>query len=53
VTDSVEVVQSQQSLAAAESDYINSLFSQNLAKINLWRVTGEAEQNVSGLLKGN
>jgi outer membrane protein TolC len=53
VTDSVEVVQSEESVAAAERDYIDSLFSQNLAKINMWRATGEAEQNISGLLKGN
>lgn len=53
VTDSVEVVQSEESLAAAERDYVSSLYSQNLAKISLWRAMGEAEQNISGLLKGN
>jgi outer membrane protein TolC len=53
VTDSVEVVQSEESLAAAENDYVSSLYSQNLAKISLLRATGEAEQNISGLLKGN
>lgn len=53
VTDSVEVVQSEETLAAAERDYVNSLFSQNLAKVNLWRAVGEAEKNISGLLKGN
>jgi outer membrane protein TolC len=53
VTDSVEVVQSEETLAAAERDYINSLYSQNLAKISLWRAIGEAEQHISGLLKGN
>jgi outer membrane protein TolC len=53
VTDSVEVVQSEEALAAAERDYVNSLYSQNLAKIGLLRATGEAEQNISALLKGN
>lgn len=53
VTDSVEVVQSEESLAAAERDYIDSLYSQNLAKISYLRAIGGAEQNISGLLKGN
>ncbi len=52
VTDSVEVVQSEESLAAAERDYIDSLYSQNVAKISLWRAACEAEQNISALLKG-
>ncbi len=53
VTDSVEVVQSEETLAGAERYYVNSLYSQNLAKVNLWRAVGEAEQNISGLLKGH
>jgi outer membrane protein TolC len=53
VTTSVEVVQSEESLAAAERDYINSLYSQNLALISLWRATSDIEQHISGLLKGN
>jgi outer membrane protein TolC len=53
VTDTVEVVQSEETLAAAERDYVNSLYSQNLAKVSLWRAVGEAEHNISGLLKGN
>lgn len=53
VTDSVEVVQSEETLAAAERDYIDSLYSQNVAKISLWRAAGEAEQNISALLKGH
>jgi outer membrane protein TolC len=53
VTTSVEVVQSEESLAAAERDYINSLYSQNLAVISLWRTTSDIEQHISGLLKGN
>jgi outer membrane protein TolC len=53
VTTSVEVVQSEESLADAERDYINSLYSQNLALISLWRATSDIEQHISGLLKGN
>ena len=52
VTDSVEVVQSEQSLAAADLDYVNSLYSQDLARIGLARATGDAEQDIPGLLKG-
>jgi outer membrane protein TolC len=53
VTDSVEVVQSEETLAAAERDYVNSLYSQDVARVSLWRASGEAEQNISGLLKGH
>jgi outer membrane protein TolC len=53
ITDSVEVVQSEESLAVAERDYIDSLYSQNLARISMWRAAGEAELNISELLKGN
>jgi outer membrane protein TolC len=50
VTTSVEVVQSQETLASAELDYINSLFSLNLGKISLARAMGHAETAVSTLL---
>ena len=50
VTTSVEVVQSQETLASAELDYINSLFSLNIGKINLARAMGHAETSVSTLL---
>ncbi len=52
VTDSVEVVQSEQTLAAADLDYVNSLYSQNVARIDLARATGDAEQDIPALLKG-
>ncbi len=52
VADSVEVVQSQESLAAAARDYVNSLYSHNVAKISLARAVGEAEQGVASFLKG-
>ncbi len=50
VTTSVEVVQSQETLASAELDYINTLFSLNLGKISLARAMGHAETSVSTLL---
>jgi len=40
VTDSVEVVQSEQSLASANDQYITSLYSHNLAKLALARALG-------------
>jgi outer membrane protein TolC len=40
VTDNVEVVQAQASLASADLDYINSVFAHNLAKLSLARATG-------------
>jgi outer membrane protein TolC len=53
VATSVEVVQSQESLAAADRDYVSSLYSHNLAKLSLARALGEAETSISQLLKGN
>ena len=51
MTTSVEVVQSQESLASAELDYINSLFSLNVARIKYARAIGQAEQTIPDLLK--
>ena len=42
VTDSVEVVQSEQSLASANNQYITSLYDHNLAKLSLARALGVA-----------
>ena len=53
VTNSVEVVQSQETVAAAERDYISTLFSLNLARIALAKATGQAEQFIPSMLKGN
>jgi len=50
--DSVEVAQSQDTLASAEQDYINGLYSLRLAEINLARAVGNAEQDVPKILKG-
>ncbi len=53
VTNSVEVVQSQETVAAAERDYISTLFSLNLARIAFAKATGQAEQFIPKMLKGN
>lgn len=50
VTDNVEVVQAQESLASADLDYINSVFAHNLAKLSLARATGQAAENLSRFL---
>jgi outer membrane protein TolC len=53
VTDSVEVVQSEQSLASANDQYITSLYSHNLAKLALARALGVARVNFSQYLGGH
>lgn len=50
VTDSVEVVQSQQSLASANDQYISSLYSHNLAKLQLARALGVARTSYNQYL---
>lgn len=45
VADSVEVVQAEQTLASANDQYINSLYSHNLAKLQLARALGVARTN--------
>ncbi len=50
--DSVEVIQSQNQLSAANQDYINSLYSLRLAQISLARAIGTAERDVPSILKG-
>ncbi len=44
VTNNVEVIQAQQSLAAANDQYIASLYGHNIAKVLLARAIGNAEQ---------
>ncbi len=53
VTDSVEVVQAQQSLSSANDQYIASLYSHNLAKLQLARALGVAQSNYSQYLAGH
>jgi outer membrane protein TolC len=50
VADTIEVVQAQESVAAAEQDYISSLYAHNLAKASLARAMGQAEQGIQQLL---
>jgi outer membrane protein TolC len=51
VTDNLEVVQAQQSVASAHESYISSLYAHNLSKIELVRAMGYAEQGVRQYLK--
>jgi outer membrane protein TolC len=51
VTDNLEVVQAQQTVASAHESYISSLYAHNLAKIELVRAMGYAEQGVKQYLK--
>ena len=50
VTDAVEVVQTQESVATADFDYITSVFSDNLAKATLARAIGNTENNLQRFL---
>ncbi len=52
VTDTVEVVQSQQSVASAHEQYISSLYNYDYAKISLARALGMAEAGVKEYFKG-
>jgi outer membrane protein TolC len=52
VTDSVEVVQSQQAVASAHEQYISSLYNYNFAKISLIRALGIAEQGIREYFRG-
>jgi outer membrane protein TolC len=46
VADNVEVVQAQESVATANQNLINALYSNNLAKVELARALGLAEQGI-------
>ena len=52
VTDTVEVVQSQEAVASAHEQYISSLYNYNFAKISLARALGAAEKGVKEYFKG-
>jgi outer membrane protein TolC len=52
VTDTVEVVQAQETVANAHQNYISSLYSYNYAKISLARSMGAAEVGVKQYFKG-
>jgi outer membrane protein TolC len=50
VSDNVEVVQAQESVASANLDYITALYAHNLAKLSLARALGNAEQHATEFL---
>ena len=52
VTDNIEVLQAQQSVASANESLISSLYSYNVSKIALGRAIGNAEAGVQEYLKG-
>lgn len=52
VTDNIEVVEAQESLATVNDAYIASLYSYNIAKISLARAIGVAESDYAAYLKG-
>jgi outer membrane protein TolC len=52
VTDTVEVVQSQEAVASAHEQYISSLYNYNFAKISLARALGVGEEGVKEYFKG-
>ncbi len=51
VTDTVEVVQAEQSVVQADDDLISALFEHNLAKLSLARAMGESEETLPQLLR--
>jgi outer membrane protein TolC len=52
VTDNLEVIQAQESVASANENYISSLYALNIAKVTYARAIGNAEQGVQQYLKG-
>ena len=52
VTDTLEVVQAQQGLAAANESYITSMYAYSLAKVRLARAMGGTEQNLANWTAG-
>ena len=51
VSGNIEVVQAQDSVSAAAFEYINSVFSHNLAKLNLARALGNTEVRIREYLR--
>jgi outer membrane protein TolC len=50
ITDTLEVVQAEQTVAAAARDYISALYAHNVAKATLARAMGQARQNMRQFL---
>jgi outer membrane protein TolC len=51
VTDNIEVVQAQESVASANDSLIAALYAHNLAKVDLARALGGAEQGIQKLME--
>ncbi len=51
VTDNIEVVQAQESVAAANDSLIAALYGHNLAKVALARALGGADQGIQRLME--
>ncbi len=51
VTDNIEVVQAQESVATANDNLISALYSHNLAKVALARALGGAEQGIQHVME--
>jgi outer membrane protein TolC len=51
VSDNVEVVQAQQTVASAELDLINSVLAHNVAKLSLARAIGDSADSLTRFLK--
>lgn len=52
VTDNLEVVEAQETLAAANENYISSLYTHNIAKLELAKSIGFVEEGVKQYLQG-
>jgi outer membrane protein TolC len=52
ITDTVEVVQAQQTVEQADNDLISATYEHNLAKAALARALGQAEKTIPQYLKG-
>jgi outer membrane protein TolC len=52
VTDNLEVVEAQESVVAANENYISSLYAHNIAKVELAKAVGFAEEGVKQYLRG-
>jgi outer membrane protein TolC len=50
ISESLEVVRAEESVASSDLDYISSLFAHNLAKLSLDRALGHAAENLTQYL---
>lgn len=51
VSDNIEVVRAQESVATAELDYINAVYAHNVAKLSLARAMGQSAERLAQFLK--